>query len=375
MTRNKRTASNRVANRGFVGVCLLLFLAVGALSQVAPDRRSSFRVFTTETLALVQKCIATSWTREQVSFVAGPPEYVQRFANDIEVWRYRTNSEFLLVAFNRYGVVEVSRRPISPNPLRTEPVKKPNETATIGARSPMIPAHRATGGPMITSLKAVEMERTVQPGWKIDDVVQFAGPPTRFDESGATATMTYASPASEVTITTERGAVVYVIKTVRRAPTPTALDVQDTTSSAGASAPTNVTSMDSGPSVLEWVFEKLSAVAEASVSAQVFAKPAPAIIVSRREQSTSRGDTSGLKECSSDYQCGFGRQCVKPAGSISLKGVCVAPVDNFGTKIITQPVPSPGPHTVSGCSFTTDCPIGFSCVKQGGHLQGLCIKK
>lgn len=79
--------------------------------------------------------------------------------------------------------------------------------------------------------------------------------------------------------------------------------------------------------------------------------------------------------CYSDYQCGFGNVCVKPEGSYSSTGVCISPVDEFGNKDygarMEQEV---GPREVEGCSWNTDCEIGFKCLKEAGQLEGICVK-
>lgn len=77
--------------------------------------------------------------------------------------------------------------------------------------------------------------------------------------------------------------------------------------------------------------------------------------------------------CNSDFDCGFGNQCVKPAGTFG-QGQCVTPVDEYGMKDISIPAPSAGPREVSSCSFDTDCPIGFRCQKKSADLYGLCVK-
>lgn len=77
--------------------------------------------------------------------------------------------------------------------------------------------------------------------------------------------------------------------------------------------------------------------------------------------------------CTSDFDCGFGNQCVKPSGSFG-KGRCVTPVNEFGTKTYEVPTPSVGPREIPSCQLTTDCPIGFTCSKQTGELYGLCVK-
>jgi hypothetical protein len=79
--------------------------------------------------------------------------------------------------------------------------------------------------------------------------------------------------------------------------------------------------------------------------------------------SARRGVITATQECNSDCQCGHGNQCVKPAGSMRSKGVCVQPVDDFGTKVLTLPS-GWRPHEVPGCTGWLDCSIGFRCEKK-----------
>jgi len=81
--------------------------------------------------------------------------------------------------------------------------------------------------------------------------------------------------------------------------------------------------------------------------------------------------------CNSDYECGYGKHCVKPSGSISLTGTCVTPSDEFGNKDYSADSDwgsGYGAKKVKSCSFNTDCAIGFSCMKKSGELYGICVK-
>lgn len=78
--------------------------------------------------------------------------------------------------------------------------------------------------------------------------------------------------------------------------------------------------------------------------------------------------------CYSDFDCGIGGRCVKARGDINISGVCVTPSDNFGNPQIDTRPPSSQPRNISGCSFDTDCPIGFSCMKRSGQIYGICVK-
>jgi len=82
--------------------------------------------------------------------------------------------------------------------------------------------------------------------------------------------------------------------------------------------------------------------------------------------------------CMSDYDCGYGNKCIKPAGSISLSGTCITPTDQFGNRDFNSSYDNwgsgYGPTNVNGCSFDIDCPIGFKCLKQVGALEGICSR-
>lgn len=85
--------------------------------------------------------------------------------------------------------------------------------------------------------------------------------------------------------------------------------------------------------------------------------------------------STNLLACYSDYQCGYGNVCVKPEGSYSLQGVCITPVDEFGNKDYGVPMNQEfGPRDIEGCSWNTDCEIGFKCLKEAGQLEGICVK-
>lgn len=78
--------------------------------------------------------------------------------------------------------------------------------------------------------------------------------------------------------------------------------------------------------------------------------------------------------CYSDFDCGYGNKCVKASRDINLTGVCVTPSDRFGNGRPDYSAPQPQPLKVSGCSFDTECTIGFSCLKRGGQIHGICVK-
>lgn len=78
--------------------------------------------------------------------------------------------------------------------------------------------------------------------------------------------------------------------------------------------------------------------------------------------------------CYSDFDCGVGGRCVKAKGDINISGTCVTPSDRFGNPRIDSSPPRSQPRNVRGCSFDTDCEIGFSCMKRSGQLNGICVK-
>lgn len=84
--------------------------------------------------------------------------------------------------------------------------------------------------------------------------------------------------------------------------------------------------------------------------------------------------SSGTKDCFSDIDCGIGKRCIKARGDINITGTCVTPSDEFGTPQIDTSTPRSQPTNVAGCSFDTDCPIGFSCMKRSGQIYGICVK-
>jgi hypothetical protein len=78
--------------------------------------------------------------------------------------------------------------------------------------------------------------------------------------------------------------------------------------------------------------------------------------------------------CISDVQCGVGNKCVKASEDINITGICVTPTDEYGNREYDNSMSDDSPHEVAGCSFDTDCDIGFSCLKRSGQLEGICVK-
>lgn len=83
---------------------------------------------------------------------------------------------------------------------------------------------------------------------------------------------------------------------------------------------------------------------------------------------------TAMAACYSDIDCGLGNKCVKASGDINLSGICITPTDQFGNKSYDYSPPQTQPREVNGCSFDTDCGIGFSCLKRSGQIYGICVK-
>lgn len=70
------------------------------------------------------------------------------------------------------------------------------------------------------------------------------------------------------------------------------------------------------------------------------------------------------KGCTSDYSCGVGYACVKEP--YKTRGECMRTVDEYGVQTFEMPRDSSlGPKmSGDGCTFVTDCPIGFRCDRE-----------
>ena len=81
--------------------------------------------------------------------------------------------------------------------------------------------------------------------------------------------------------------------------------------------------------------------------------------------------SSGALACSSDFSCRIGESCVK--APFKSRGVCMKTVDEYGTRTYNLPsLESVGPRMSNdGCSFSTDCPIGFKCDRR----LKVCLKR
>ena len=81
--------------------------------------------------------------------------------------------------------------------------------------------------------------------------------------------------------------------------------------------------------------------------------------------------SSNALACSSDFSCSIGETCVK--APFKTRGVCMETVDEYGTRTYNLPnLESVGPRmNDDGCSFFTDCPIGFKCDRR----LKVCLKR
>ena len=81
--------------------------------------------------------------------------------------------------------------------------------------------------------------------------------------------------------------------------------------------------------------------------------------------------SSAALGCSSDFSCSMGESCVK--APFKTRGVCMKTVNEYGIKTYNSPsLGSVGPRmNDSGCSFSTDCPIGFKCDRR----LKVCLKR
>jgi len=79
--------------------------------------------------------------------------------------------------------------------------------------------------------------------------------------------------------------------------------------------------------------------------------------------------------CQFDTDCSVGSKCLKKSGQ--LDGVCVAgmqPGNDYDKKPYRDTLDI-SKKVGDTCSFDTDCGVGNSCVKEGGQLKGVCLKK
>lgn len=77
--------------------------------------------------------------------------------------------------------------------------------------------------------------------------------------------------------------------------------------------------------------------------------------------------------CYSDFDCGYGNSCIKPAGSYGAEGVCARQNDAYGNRTYNNNQQNTV-HEVQSCSFNTDCEFGYKCYKQFGQVNGVCAR-
>lgn len=79
--------------------------------------------------------------------------------------------------------------------------------------------------------------------------------------------------------------------------------------------------------------------------------------------------------CASDYGCAYGERCIK--GQYASTGSCAKAVDAYGVQTFAGPRASTFDIGQPGdCSFDTECPVLFACVKlRGDVLTGHCMKR
>ena len=79
--------------------------------------------------------------------------------------------------------------------------------------------------------------------------------------------------------------------------------------------------------------------------------------------------------CSFDGDCAPGNRCIKPGGSIY--GVCAGgplPGNRYDRKPVYDPLDFN--RTVGDtCRFNADCGQGSKCLKKGGAIYGVCVKR
>ena len=77
--------------------------------------------------------------------------------------------------------------------------------------------------------------------------------------------------------------------------------------------------------------------------------------------------------CHSDFDCGFGNQCLKPAGSYGA-GMCMVSVNQYGNQTFEYRKQQYKAQEVERCSWDTDCAYGEYCVKRSNDLYGVCVR-
>lgn len=87
----------------------------------------------------------------------------------------------------------------------------------------------------------------------------------------------------------------------------------------------------------------------------------------KNSKASYQNSGNGQSQCSSDFDCSFGKVCIKDL--YSSQGVCGQSVNSHGIPTYSSPsLESVGPNMGRQCIDSTDCPFGFSC------RQGNCLK-
>lgn len=84
-------------------------------------------------------------------------------------------------------------------------------------------------------------------------------------------------------------------------------------------------------------------------------------------------DEGEADQCTSDYSCPSGQQCVKAEGQ--FRGVCAHTVNRYGTRVYApKELDSGGVGGPGSCRVDYECPTGFRCVR-GLASSGNCLKR
>lgn len=77
---------------------------------------------------------------------------------------------------------------------------------------------------------------------------------------------------------------------------------------------------------------------------------------------TGSSNNSNINGCLSDYSCPYGQKCIKEL--YSTRGICAAPVNEYGNPIYTQPSSDSiniRSYNDAQCQTNMDCPLFFRC--------------
>lgn len=88
-----------------------------------------------------------------------------------------------------------------------------------------------------------------------------------------------------------------------------------------------------------------------------------------RNEQRSKSQKPRRQGCSSDYDCGLGSHCVKPA--YQAMGICMKTVDENGLQQYDTPRPNSVHVGSKQCTYDTDCPVNFRCDSK----YNACVKR